>query len=154
MGATSWFQSPSYLDDEFCSSTGAPGARPGKLWCPPTQLSPRCFLKLSSLFASKTFLSPVTYLAFICEFPSILKTVFLLCVHLEQVHVYVHFRASSLGDLILFFHPQFYDILMSRKYIHSIKGKYFLSVSELVIITASTTFAFISLSFFLFLEIL
>lgn len=58
------------------------------------------FLKLSSLFASKTFLSPVTYLAFICEFPSILKTVFLLCVHLEQVHVYVHFRASSLGDLI------------------------------------------------------
>lgn len=31
---------------------------------------------------------------------------------------------------------------MSRKYIHSIKGKYFLSVSELVIITALTTFAF------------
>lgn len=43
---------------------------------------------------------------------------------------------------------------MSRKYIHSIKGKYFLSVSELVIITALTTFAFISLSFFLFLETL
>lgn len=43
---------------------------------------------------------------------------------------------------------------MSRKYIHSIKGKYFLSVSELVIIIALTTFAFISLSFFLFLETL
>ena len=57
------------------------------------------FLKLSSLFTSKTFLSPVTFLAFICKFPSILNTVFLLCVHLEQVHVHVHFTASSLGDL-------------------------------------------------------
>ena len=42
------------------------------------------FLKLSSLFASKTFLSPVTYLAFICEFPSILKTVFLLCEYIDM----------------------------------------------------------------------
>ena len=43
---------------------------------------------------------------------------------------------------------------MPRKYIHSIKGKYFLFVSELVIITALTTFAFISLWFFLFPETL
>lgn len=37
------------------------------------------FLILSSLFTSKTSLSPDTFLAFICGFPSTLNTVFLLC---------------------------------------------------------------------------
>ena len=49
------------------------------------------------------------------------------------------FPVLPLGDLILSFYPNFYDMLMPLIYIHSVKDKYFLFVSELVIILTTLT---------------